>query len=298
VLGNLRLDAAKGNENNVGLLVAVVLEGLVDGAKFVVEVLQQLHNLAGGVEPLVEVLDLGRELLVEIGDAGLAESIDDAKRLARDTHAVIDVQRRQQRGQKGGEDGHVLSLVGGGAGDQAQAQVFGQSQGRIIVGHQALASRVVGSGNVRNERAGDAIQEAELVQGAAQLLEAARGGDERLGDVALGHVKVGREDVAQGQGASTSPRLKGQHRCRIVENVVLAVVRPLLEGHIEVESLRGVGEDLVGQLVCDLLNEQLGRHVGRARDGGQGHGLAKGQARGLLLEARHRELRARGRRGE
>jgi len=63
-------------------------------------------------------------------------------------------------------------------------------------------------------------------------------------------------------------------------NIPFLLSRPVLNSGIEVEGLGRVREDLVGELVGYLLDEQLGCDVRGPRDGRQRHHLAKGQGRG------------------
>ncbi|KAI6753231.1 hypothetical protein HG531_005400 [Fusarium graminearum] len=155
---NERLDAAEGNENDIRRLVAVVLERLVDGTEFVVEKLEKLDSLSGSVKAGVELASLSGELAVQVGDAVLAQSINNAKCLTGNTDTIVDV--------KGGQESR-------GAGDKTKAKVLSKAKSNIIVGNQALAVRVVESGDVSNKGAGDAVEERELVEGAAKLLQAA-----------------------------------------------------------------------------------------------------------------------------
>ena len=136
--------------------------------------------------------------------------------------------------------------------------------------------RVLRGGDVGDKRAGEVVQEGELVQGASQLLKAAGGGKQGLGNVSLRDVKVWGEDVSQRQGAGASPGLQRENLGGVSVDVGVLGGRPALGGNVEVEGLGRVGKDLVGQLVGDLLDEQLGSHISCAemesRDTGRPNG--------------------------
>ncbi|CEI60630.1 unnamed protein product [Fusarium venenatum] len=284
LLGDLRLDAAKGNENDIRRLVAVVLERLVNGAELIVEKLEKLDNFTGSVKAGVELASLSRELAVQVSNTVLAQSINNTKSLAGNADTIVDVKSGKESSQESRKDGHMLSLIGRGAGNKTKAKVLSKAKSNIVVGDQSLAVRVVESGNVGNKGAGDAIEEGELVESAAKLLKAARGSNQRLGDVALGDIEVGREDVTQGERTSTDSGLEGQNLSGVSVDVLLVLGGPLLECDIEVEGLGRVREDLVGQLVCDLLDKKLGSHICRTGDGRKRNLLAKGEARRQLGE--------------
>ncbi len=104
--------------------------------------------------------------------------------------------------------------------------------------------------------------------------------------MAPAHVKVGREDVAEGEGARARARLQAQHLGRVAVHVCVAGGRPALRRHVEVVRLGRVRKDLVRELVGNLLDEQLRRDVGRAGNVGERHVLAKGQRGGRHGEGR------------
>lgn len=82
----------------------------------------------------------------------------------------------------------------------------------------------------------------------------------------LGDIEVGREDVAKSESTSANSSLERQNLGGVSVDVLLALGSPLLKCDIEVEGLGRVREDLIGQLIGDLLNEELGGHISRARD--------------------------------
>jgi hypothetical protein len=153
--------------------MAVVLKRLIDGTELIVEKLEKLNNLTGGVKTSVELASLDRELAVKIGNTVLAQSINDTESLASDADTIVDVKSRKKGSQESGEDRHVLSFIGGGASNKSKTKVLGKAQSRVVVGDQTLAIRIVKSGDVGNEGAGNAVEERKLVEGSAQLLEAA-----------------------------------------------------------------------------------------------------------------------------
>jgi hypothetical protein len=267
LLGDLRLDAAEGDENDIRSLVAVVLERLVNGTELIVEKLEKLDSLTGGVKAGVELTSLSGKLAVQVGDTVLAQSINNAKSLTGNADTIVNVKSGEKSSQESSKDGHVLSLVGRGAGNKSKTEVLSKTKSNIVVGDQTLAVGVVESGDVGNKGAGDAIEERELIESSAKLLKAARGRNQRLRNVALGDIKVGREDVTKGESTSTNSGLEGQNLSRVSVDVLLVLRGPLLECDIEVEGLGRVREDLVGQLVGDLLDEKLGSHICRAGDG-------------------------------
>jgi hypothetical protein len=247
--------------------MAVVLEGLVYGTELIVEKLEKLDSLTGGVKAGVELTSLSGKLAVQVGDTVLAQSINNAKSLTGNADTIVNVKSGEKSSQESSKDGHVLSLVGRGAGNKSKTEVLSKTKSNIVVGDQTLAVGVVESGDVGNKGAGDAIEERELIESSAKLLKAARGRNQRLRNVALGDIKVGREDVTKGESTSTNSGLEGQNLSRVSVDVLLVLRGPLLECDIEVEGLGRVREDLVGQLVGDLLDEKLGSHICRAGDG-------------------------------
>ena len=120
LLGDLGLDAAKRHEDNIGRVVAVVLERLIHGSELVVEQPQELNHLAGGVEVRVEVGRLSRELGVQVGDARLTQSVSHTQGLSGHANSIVDVERGQDGGEQGGEQGHVLRFICGRAADQTE----------------------------------------------------------------------------------------------------------------------------------------------------------------------------------
>ncbi|GKT77308.1 hypothetical protein ColTof4_09731 [Colletotrichum tofieldiae] len=111
LLRELGLGAAKDNEDSLGILVSVVLEQAVGGAELVVEELEELDDLAGVVESLVQGLDLARDLLVSLGDALLVQGIGCLEGLLGQLDAVLDAQVGGEGGHEGGQEGSVLALV-------------------------------------------------------------------------------------------------------------------------------------------------------------------------------------------
>jgi hypothetical protein len=59
---------------------------------------------------------------------------------------------------------------------------------------------------------------------------------------------------------------------------------PVFNSNIKIEGLGGVGEDLVGKCVCNLLGQDLRSDVRRPTDRGIGDWLAKRQTRGFGSE--------------
>jgi hypothetical protein len=153
--------------------MAMVLKRLIDCAELIVEELEKLNNLTGGVKTSVELASLGRELAVQIGNTVLAQSINDTESLASYADTIVDVKSRKKSSQESGKDGHVLSFIGGGASNKTKTKVLGKAQSGVVVGDQALAIRIVESSDVGDEGTGHAVEERELVEGSAQLLEAA-----------------------------------------------------------------------------------------------------------------------------
>ncbi len=241
--------------------MAVVFEGLVCGAKLVVEGTEKLEDLSSDIEPLAQRPKLLADIVVDLGNASLAQGVDDPQCFPGSSKAVVDMKSGQHGSEQRSEDRHMLGLVGGRAGYQTEAKILGNLQSRLILGYQPILSRVVGGSDMRDERAGDAVQKRELVQGGAQVAQAERRSEQRLRNVPLAQIKVLGEDVAERQRASTSPGLQGEDGRRLAIYVVLLLARPLLRGDIEIEGVRGIGEYLVGQLVGNLLHKQLCRNV-------------------------------------
>lgn len=132
--------------------------------------------------------------------------------------------------------------------------------------------------------AGHAVEQTELIQGSPQLAQAQAGGEKCLRDVALAEVEILGEHVTQGKGTGAITSLKWVDGRDGGVNVRFGGVRPFLDGDIQIEGGWRVGEDLVRELVCDLLDEKLGGHVGRSRDGGERHHLTKRKRGGDLGE--------------
>lgn len=286
LLGKLSLGAAKDNKDSLSGLVTVVLKRSIRSAELAVEQAQKLDNLASGVQPLVQGTSLLGDALVDLGNAGLAERIHHPQSLPGGAETVVDVEGRQKGSQKSGEESHVLDLLSRGGRDETETKVLSQLKGALVLGDEAIAIGVVGSGDVGNEGARDAIEERQLVQGRAQVPEAQRGGKEGLGNAPLAEVKVLGEDVTKRKGAGTGSGLERDNSGGLAMDVLLLGLRPVLDGRIEVEGLGGEGEDLVGKLVSSLLDEELARHVGWAGDGAEGHGLLEAGGDGASLDDR------------
>jgi hypothetical protein len=237
LLGNLRLNATKGNEHDIRCLMTMVLEGLVYGTELIVEKLEKLNNLSSGIKTSVELASLSGELTVQVGNTVLTQSINDTESLASNSDTVVDVKSRQKGSQESGKDGHVLGLVGRGASNKTKANVFRKAKSSVVVGNQALAVRVVESGDMSNERTGDTVEERKLVESSAQLLETARRCNQRLRDMTLGDIKVGRENVTKSESTSANSGLEGKNLCGISVDVLLVLGGPFLECDIEVEGL-------------------------------------------------------------
>ncbi|GJC96588.1 hypothetical protein ColKHC_05414 [Colletotrichum higginsianum] len=92
LLCKLGLGAAKDDEDGLGIVMSVVLEQVVGGAELVVEELEQLNDLAGIVESLVQGLNLARDLLVSLGNALLVQGVGSLQGLLGQLHAVLDTQ--------------------------------------------------------------------------------------------------------------------------------------------------------------------------------------------------------------
>ena len=135
-----------------------------------------------------------------------------------------------------------------------------------------------------DEGARHAVEQGELVKSSPQIAQTGGSSKEGLGDVALAQVEVLGEDVAESKGAGSGACLQGQDGGGIAEYVLLLLGGPLLHGNIEVEGLGRVRKDLIGQLIGDLLDEQLSGHIGGTRDGGESDRLAERQRRGSLGE--------------
>jgi ribosome biogenesis SPOUT family RNA methylase Rps3 len=143
--------------------VAVVLEWLIDGSEFIVEELEELDNLTGIVQSLIQVAGFGGELVVQVRNSGLAQSINDTESLPRNANTIIDVESGNQGSQKCGEKRHVLGLIGGRAGNKTKTQIFSQSKSNIVVRDEASVCGVVCGSNVGNKGAGDSVEERELI---------------------------------------------------------------------------------------------------------------------------------------
>ncbi|SPQ23267.1 36e2a951-d464-403c-a585-ae5b8d13a663 [Thermothielavioides terrestris] len=277
LLGKLGFGAAEDHEDQLGRLVAMVLEGRVGRAKLGVEKAKKLDHLSGSVQSLVQRAGLLGDLLVDLGNGGLAQRVDDPQCLPRDAQPVVDVERGQQGSKQGGQKRHVLGLVGRNTRHEAQAEVLGNLQGALVLGDEAVMGRVVGSGDVGNKGAGNAVEERELVEGGPQVAEAQRGRQQGLGDVTLAEVEILGEDVAERKGAGAGPGLQRHDHGGLAVGVLLAGARPLLDGLVEVEGLGREGEDLVRELVGRLLNEQLAGDIGRPADGAEREVLLAGR---------------------
>ncbi|ROW13432.1 hypothetical protein VPNG_04432 [Cytospora leucostoma] len=284
LVGDLRLDAAENNNDDLGIRVSKVLERLVVSAKLAIEGVQQVKDLGAGVGLGVQALDVLGQGVVSILDTGLAEGVDNPQGLAGCADTVVDVQGRQDRSQQGRQQRHVLGLVGRRAAHKTQTKVIGNLECAAIVGDKTLFGTVVRRGDVGDERTGGAVQKRQLVKRGTQVTQTQARGEQSLGDVSLGQIEILREDVSEGECACACSGLERQDRGGIAMDVGLAGTGPLADGDVEVESLRRVGEDLVRQLVGDLLDKELGSDIGRAGDLGQGHQLAEGQAGRDLLE--------------
>ncbi|KAI6775598.1 hypothetical protein HG530_002356 [Fusarium avenaceum] len=249
---NLGLAVKLARESNSGQDIAVEsgLGGLVldselvldlsehsNSTELIVEKLEKLNNLSSSIKTSVELTSLSGELGVQVGNTVLTQGIDDTESLASNADTIIDVKSREEGSQESGEDGHVLGLIGRGAGNKTKAEVFGKAKSSVVVGNQALAVGVVESGDMGNERAGDTVEERELVESSAQLLETARRCDQRLRDVALGDIKVGRKDVTKSESTGADSGLEGKNLCGISVDVLLVLGGPFLECDIEVEGL-------------------------------------------------------------
>ena len=269
LLGELGLGAAKDDKNGLGGLMAMVLERSIGGTELVVEGLEKLNDLAGSIQPLVQGSSLLGDLGVDIGNVSLTESIDNPQGLPGGADTVVDVESREDRGQESGEEGHVLDLIGGRAGNEGKTKILSDLESGGVVGTEAILGVVVGSSNVGDEGAGNAIEKGELIERRAKVTKAQRRGQKSLGNMALGQVKVLGEDVAKGKSTGTGPGLKRDNGGGLAVNVLLVGLSPFLHGDIEVESLGGVGEDLVGELVGSLLDKQLAGDIGRPGDGGK-----------------------------
>jgi hypothetical protein len=106
-------------------------------------------------------------------------------------------------------------------------------------------------------------------------------GHNGLGPAPLAHVKARVEHVTKGHATGTVPCLQRLDIGGLAICVLLLSGGPCFGGDIEVEGLGGVGEELVGKGVGDLLDKSLSSQVCRARDGRQSDVFAKGQ-RGRL----------------
>ncbi|TFB07002.1 hypothetical protein CCMA1212_000529 [Trichoderma ghanense] len=257
LLGDLSLDASKGNQDDIGSFVSVVFKGLVHSAELVVEEPQELQDFACSVEVLVQLASLLDECVVDIGHTGLAQCVNHSQSLPGQANAV------------------------------AQAKIFSEPQSNIIVGDEAVGGAVIGGSDMSHKGAGEVVEKGELVQGSTEVLERPRRSQQRLRDMALVDVKIRREDVAQGEGTGTCSSLKGQDIRGVSVNVLALVGSPLLGRGVKAKGGRRVGEDLVGELVRNLLDKQLGRHIRRARDVRQRHLLAKRQGGGFFNLGRH-----------
>jgi hypothetical protein len=131
---------------------------------------------------------------------------------------------------------------------------------------------------------GDRVEGGQLIERSAEVVQRGRGGDDRLGDMALLQVKVLGEHVSQCNGASTGPGLEGGDTRLVSESILLALFLPVLDCYIQVEGLSRVCEDLIREGVRDLLDQSLGGKVGRATDGLVGEVLTKRQTGRLLVE--------------
>src|SRR4051812_37716305 len=108
--------------------------------------------------------------LVGAAEGCLIQNIHDPSGLPADFDAVVDMDRRQDTREKGGQERHVLRFVGGEAAQQTQSQFLGKVQGRDIVGDQAgvRSSDVVNGSDVSNQRARNRVQEGQLLEGGSQ----------------------------------------------------------------------------------------------------------------------------------
>ncbi|TKW58527.1 hypothetical protein CTA1_6466 [Colletotrichum tanaceti] len=256
---------------------------VIGGVEVLVEDIQEVGDLGGDGGSLADAGGLGGDAVVQVGNAALAERVNDTGGLAGEPDTVVDVEGRHQSGHEGREQGHVLRLVGAGAGNETETQLLGGPQSRIVVGNQTIGGVVVEGGDVSDEGGGDSVKKAQLVQGAAKVLQTQGGSEQSLWQMPLGQVEVGAEDVTQGEGAGAGPSLQLDKVGGLAVNVLLLSLGPRLCGDVEVEGGSRVGEDFVGQQEGNLLDEQLGRHVGRAGDGGECHGLAERKGRRHLL---------------
>ena len=266
-----RLDGTEGNQNRGSFRVAVVLEETIIRAELAIEGLEQAEHLALGVKMAALSVAQGvADGLISARETGLVEDINDTGGLAAHANAVVDVDGRQERGEQSREESHVLSLVGGGAGNQAQAELLRESQGGNIVRDQAVLAGVVHSRNMGGDGAGDGVQQRQLLQGRAEIRQRRGRGQDALGNMALAQIKVAGEEIAEGDVSGALAGLHGLHLGGIAIGIGLTAGSPLADRTIEVESLRRVREDLVGEGVGDLLDQGLRGDIRGPAEGGEG----------------------------
>ncbi|PKS11423.1 hypothetical protein jhhlp_003186 [Lomentospora prolificans] len=276
----LRLGASEDDKDLLSILVAGVLEEVIGRSKLIVELSEELNNFSGDVKPLVQRGNLFGDLGEDIGNAAFTQGIDNTKSLAGHANTVVDVEGGDKARHQGRKDGHVLRLIGREAGDKTKTKVLGDPESAIVLSNEAIAAGVVGSGNMGDNGARDSVKERELVESATKVTEAAGGDEKSLRDMALAQFKVGRKDVAESKSTGTGPGLEGKDSGGVAMDVLLLLRRPVLGGDIKIKGLGRIRKDLVGELVSDLLDEQLSCHIARARDVREGHALAEGESRG------------------
>ena len=138
--------------------LSVDVGALQQDAEYFAKQLQELECLTSSVKTGIELASLSGELGVQVLDSRLAEGIDNAEGLTSHAHAIVGVNGGDQRSEESREDGHVLGLVGGGAGDETETEILSKPQSAIVVGDKTGVVGVVGRSNVSNEGAGDAIE--------------------------------------------------------------------------------------------------------------------------------------------
>ena len=118
LFSKLGLHAAENDEDVLRGIMARILEQIVLGSQLAVESPEQLNNPAGVVKSLVERLGGLGYLVEDIRHAGLAQHVNDPQGFTGGPDAVVDVESGQNLGHQGGEESHMLRLVGRGARDE------------------------------------------------------------------------------------------------------------------------------------------------------------------------------------
>jgi hypothetical protein len=232
----------------------------------------------------VEVLlDGGEDRVVVTLQASDAEGVDDTSGLTADGDTIVSVHSRLNRSKKGSKKRHVLDLVCAPAGDKSHAQLFREREGSSVISNETSlgVGSIVNSSDLKSSRAGNIVQQAELVERRTHLSQASGARHNALGPAPLAHIKSWVKHVTKRHAAGSIPGLKGLDVCDLAICILLLRGRPCLRGNVEIEGLGGVGEQLVGKRVCDLLDECLSSQVCRTGDIRQRDVLAKRQCRRL-----------------